>query len=119
MRQRSGQLAHRGHPIYVCEIRLGLTQSFALFTRHPSFNGNAGEVGGHFERAGLSRTRTARLAVIHGKRAQHLARMHKYGSGPAGAEPIELGHASVRLPERILENVGDDNRLSAVHGGAA
>src|SRR5436853_5964962 len=45
--------------------------------------------------------------------------MRKYGSGPAGAEAIGLGHASIRLPERILENVADDNRFSAVHGGAA
>src|SRR5258708_34248078 len=45
--------------------------------------------------------------------------MRKYGSGPASAEPIRLSHASVRLPERILENVGDHNRLSAVHGRAA
>src|SRR6202046_3649593 len=45
--------------------------------------------------------------------------MRKYGSGPAGAQPIGLGHASVRLPERILENVGDDNRFSAVHCGTA
>src|SRR5260370_31530026 len=45
--------------------------------------------------------------------------MRKYGSGPASAEPIRLGHASIRLPERILENVGDDNRLSAVDGRAA
>src|SRR5258708_18705675 len=45
--------------------------------------------------------------------------MRKYGSGPARAQPIGLGHASIRLPERILENVGDDNRLSAVDGRAA
>src|SRR5258707_13201640 len=45
--------------------------------------------------------------------------MRKYGSGPASAEPIRLSHASVRLPERMLENVGDHNRLSAVHGRAA
>src|SRR5438552_11428031 len=45
--------------------------------------------------------------------------MRKYGSGPTGAQSIGLGHASVLLPERILENVADDNRLSAVHGGAA
>src|ERR1700676_4643536 len=45
--------------------------------------------------------------------------MRKYGSGPAGAQPIGLGHASVRLPERILENVADHNRLSAIHGRAA
>ena len=102
VRKRSGQLSHRGHPIDMREIRLGLTQSFALFTRQLAFNGNAGEVGGHFQGAGLSRARTARFAVIHGKRAQRLARMRKYGSGPAGAEPIGLGHASVRLPERIL-----------------
>src|SRR5712671_5360195 len=44
--------------------------------------------------------------------------MRQYGSGPAGAESIGLGHASVRLPERILENVGDNDRFSAVHGGA-
>src|ERR1700682_599843 len=45
--------------------------------------------------------------------------MRKYRSRPAGAEPIWLGHTSVWLPERILENVGDDNRFSAVHGRAA
>src|ERR1700681_4623847 len=45
--------------------------------------------------------------------------MREYRSGPAGAQSIGLGHVSVRLPERILENVGDDNRFSAVHGGAA
>src|SRR6202165_2066543 len=45
--------------------------------------------------------------------------MCKYGSGPAGAEPIGLGHFPVRLPERILENVGDDHRFSAIHGCAA
>src|SRR5882724_1908400 len=45
--------------------------------------------------------------------------MRKYGSGPAGVEPIGLGHTSVRLPERILENVGDHNSLSAVHGRTA
>src|SRR5260370_39703650 len=45
--------------------------------------------------------------------------MRKDGSGPGSAQPIGLGHASIRLPERILENVGDDNRLSAVDGRAA
>src|SRR5258708_29172137 len=68
---------------------------------------------------GPSWGRSAGLAVIHGKRAQHLVRLHKYGSRPAGTEPIGLGHASVRLPERILENVGDHNGFSAVHGRAA
>src|ERR1700730_12483249 len=45
--------------------------------------------------------------------------MREYGSGPAGAEPITPGHISVVLPEWILKNVGDHNRLSAVHGRAA
>src|SRR5258708_8588278 len=45
--------------------------------------------------------------------------MRKYGSGLARAQHIGLGEASIRLPERILENVGDDNRLSAVDGRAA
>src|ERR1700732_2704638 len=45
--------------------------------------------------------------------------MRKYGGGPAGAQSIGLGYAPIRLPERILENIGDDNRLSAVHGRAA
>src|SRR5438132_12856264 len=45
--------------------------------------------------------------------------MRNYGSGPAGSQSIGFGYASIRLPERILENVADDNRLSAVHGGAA
>src|SRR5580704_11619948 len=103
----------------MCKASLYLAQSFALFTRQFAFNGNAGEVSGHFQGAGLSRVRTARFAVIHGKRAQRLARMRKYGSGPAGAEPIGRGHASVLLPERIQENVSDDNGFSPVHGGAA
>src|SRR6266700_2328011 len=38
--------------------------------------------------------------------------MRKYGSGPTRAEPIGLGHVPVRLPERILESVGDDNRAT-------
>src|ERR1700682_4704643 len=45
--------------------------------------------------------------------------MRKEWSGPAGAEPIGLGHFPVRFPEWILENVGHDNRFSTVHGGAA
>src|SRR5438445_5470244 len=45
--------------------------------------------------------------------------MRKDGSGPAGAEPIGRGELSVRLPEGILENIRDDNSLSAVHGRAA
>src|ERR1035438_1983479 len=45
--------------------------------------------------------------------------MRKYGSGPAGPESIGFGHTSVRRPERILENVGDHNRFSTVHGRAA
>src|SRR6267154_5402082 len=32
---------------------------------------------------------------------------------------MSLRQVSKRLPERILENVGDDNRFSAVHGRAA
>jgi hypothetical protein len=67
VRQGSGQFAHRGYPIYVREIRLGLTQSFPLCTRQLAFNGNAGEVSGHFQGAGLSRDRTARFTVIHSK----------------------------------------------------
>jgi hypothetical protein len=70
VRQRRSQLAHGGHPVYVREIRLCLTQSFALFTRELAFHGNAGEVRGHFEGTRLSRAWTARfavIAVIHGK----------------------------------------------------
>src|SRR5580704_8480761 len=119
VRQRSSHLSHGGHPVHVREICLGLTQSFALFTRQLAFNGNAGEVDGHFEGAGFSGARTARFSVIHSKRTQHLARMRKYGSGPTSAEPIRLSHFSVRLPERVLENVGDDHRFSAEHGGTA
>src|SRR5208282_4937629 len=105
---------------YLCaKSRLCLPQSFAFFTCQLAFNGNAGEVGGHFQGMGFRWVRTARFAAIHGKRAQRFARMRQDGSGPAGAKPVRLGRASIQLPERILENVGDDNRLSAVHGGAA
>src|SRR6266851_5699577 len=37
VRQGGGQLAHRGHPIYVRELRLGLTQSLALILRPLAF----------------------------------------------------------------------------------
>ena len=45
--------------------------------------------------------------------------MRKYGSRPAAAQPTDLGHFSIRLPERILQNVSDHNRFFAVHGRAA
>src|SRR3984957_1807306 len=43
--------------------------------------------------------------------------MRKYGSGPAGAQSVDIAYLSIRLPERIVENISNDNRLSAVHGG--
>src|ERR1700730_15008381 len=45
--------------------------------------------------------------------------MRKYRGRPTGSEPMGLGPASVRLPHRIPDNVGDNNRFSAVHGGPA
>src|ERR1700693_1824441 len=45
--------------------------------------------------------------------------MRKYRSGPAGAEPVRLGHAAVQVPEWILENIGNDNKFFTVHGRAA
>src|ERR1700747_3552235 len=104
MGERSGELAHCGPPVYVREIRLGMTQAFALFTGQLAFNGNTGKVGSHFQGTGFSRTRTARFAAIHGKRAQRLARGRKNGRGPAGAEAIGCDDGSIRLPEWILEN---------------
>src|ERR1700751_6396684 len=45
--------------------------------------------------------------------------MRKDGRRPARAQPVGLSHVSILLPEGILQNVGDDNRLFAVHSGAA
>src|SRR5580692_999004 len=101
------------------EIRARLAQSFALLTRQLAFNRNAAEVGGHFQDAGLRWAGTARFAVIHGKGTQGFARMGKYGSGPAGAESVWRNHFPVCVPKLILKNVGDDDRFSTVHRGAA
>src|SRR6266851_1973458 len=76
-------------------------------------------MGSQFQGASLKRTRTAGFAVIHSKRAQCLTQMSQYRGGPAGTQPIPLRHGSILLPERIQQNVGHDNRLSAVHGRAA
>src|SRR5438445_3308424 len=45
--------------------------------------------------------------------------MGQYRSGPTSAEPKGLGQTPVVLPEWIFKNVSHNNRLSAVHGGAA
>src|ERR1700747_1104828 len=45
--------------------------------------------------------------------------MRKDGRRPARAQPVGLSHLSILLPEGILQNVGDYNRVSAVHSRAA
>src|SRR5579863_8434884 len=87
--------------------------------RHLTFNGNAGEMGCLPQGLSLSWTGSARLAVIHSKGTEHVARMRKNGSRPARAQSVRFSHVSILLPQRIVQNVGDDNRLFAVHSGAA
>src|SRR5450755_2475071 len=67
----------------------------------------------------MSGVRRLRLAVVDGKGAKHPAVLRRDGRGPAGSQAERQSQIAVVGPQRVGRDIGHDDRLLPINGGAA
>src|SRR4029077_843466 len=99
----------------LCFREIGFTLAPGRFRQLP-LDGDAREMSNMLDRVLLTRTRTARLAIVHGKRSDHFTFGGEDRRGPAGAERMRQSKVAKRIPQWIARNVGHNHLFSAVRG---
>src|SRR5208337_4881600 len=84
-----------------------------------AFNGDAGELDAEIDEVLFGGNGSAGLAGVDGEGAEDVSLMRKNGRGPAGAKIMTFDQFAEVFPERIFEDVCNDDTLFAVHGSAA
>jgi len=84
-----------------------------------AFDGDPGDPRGDIDEAGFRRAWFARLFRIHGERAKHRAAMRQDRRRPARAKAMRSRQFPIVGPQRIIGNVGDDDRFPSIGGGTA
>ena len=79
----------------------------------------SGEVRGGLDEPELLAAGPARRVAVHRERAEHLLLRRQDRRRPAGAQPTRHGRVAQDVPLRVAADVGDDDRPSDLHHGAA
>src|ERR1700731_1407984 len=82
--------------------------------RQLTLDGNAREIGNMFNRVLLHRARATRLAIVHGKRADHFAFGGKNRCGPTGAERVRQSQFAEISPQWIGRDVRHNDLFGSV-----
>src|SRR6266436_6991694 len=111
--RRPGPTPGMAEPL--CFREIGFTLAPGRFRQLP-LDGDAREISNVFDRILLTRTRTPRLAIVHGKRPDHFAIGGRDRRGPTRAKRMRQSQVAKLDPQWIGRDVGYNHLFGAVSG---
>ena len=102
----------------LCFCKIGFALAPGRFCQLP-LDGDACQMSNMLDRVLFTRTRAARLVIIHGEGSDHFSFRGKDRRGPTSAERVSQRKIAKIRPQWIGRDIRDDDLFTPVGSGSA